>query len=120
MQLARVPESLGVVPRSGFETPDRCATSQCIGVERNCLAEAMVFARLFSHTFDYIGRLRQEFLPTPVRIDLREQHSADCFLLFFRKFLRSGIGFVKKVCHGGHSNPSRWPEPALRGASARS
>jgi len=74
-------------------------TSQRVGVERNRLPEPMVFQRPISHSFDYIGMLRQKFFPTPIRIDFREQDGSNRFLCVFREFLSGRVGFIKKVAH---------------------
>src|SRR4051794_3980750 len=80
----------------------------------------MVFECLIGHAFDHVRGLCEKFIPSPIRVNLSEQHGANRFLLLFRKFLRYCVGLIKEVGHGAHSNPSPWPEPERRGASARS
>src|SRR5436305_7399299 len=109
MRHGRARVSPAVEMQSAYETQAPFATSQCVWIERKGTAEAIVFERLVSHALDDIRRLCEKFVPPPISVNLREQNGADCFLFFFRKLLRSGIGFVKKVCHGGHSNPSPSP-----------
>jgi len=65
----------------------------------------MVFERLISHSFDYLGGLRQEFFPTSIRVYLSKQYGPNRLLLVFGEFLRNRVGFIKKVAHSRHSNP---------------
>src|SRR5437660_3096983 len=119
MRHGRAPVSPVVEMQCAFETPAPFATSQRVWVERKRATEAIVFERLISHTLDDIRRLCEKLFPPPICVNLREQNSADSLLLLFRQFLRGRVGFIKKVRHNGHSNPSPSPEPAPRGAFAR-
>lgn len=60
----------------------------------------MVLERLIGHSFDHIRPLREEFIPLAIRIHLSEKHCSNRFLLFFWKFFRCRIGFVKQIRHG--------------------
>jgi hypothetical protein len=60
----------------------------------------MVLERLIGHPLDHIGWLREEFIPTPGRVNLSEQDGSDGLLLFFRECLRCGVRFVEKIRHG--------------------
>ena len=47
------------------------------------MAATVILERFIGHALDHIGRLREEFIPRAIRVDLRKKPRSDRILLFF-------------------------------------
>ena len=96
--LARAPRR--EAQRTLSESSDSCVTSKQIGIERNGATCAKVLEGLGCHSLEsFRWRTREQFVPSPFRLDFGEKPGADRFLFIIWKLLSFFNCLCQKSAH---------------------